>query len=61
MADAPKRSYTVREAAERLGKSPETVRRMAQDGRLPLVGKERSPGRQGWRYTIPAEAVESRG
>lgn len=60
MADE-KRAYTVREASERLGKSPETVRRMVQDGRLPLVGKERSVGRYGWRYSIPAEAVDPRG
>lgn len=51
-------TYTVRDAARLLGISQETIRRMIVRGDLP-AGREPSPGHYGWRYRIPAAAVQA--
>lgn len=49
---------SLRQAATYCGVSHETLRRWVKAGRLPAT-RERSPGRQGWRYVVKREAVEA--
>lgn len=54
--EEPEASYTLREAAERLGVSVRSMRRYVQSGQLEAT---QSVGRHGLEYRIPASALEA--
>ncbi len=49
---------TIKEAAQKLGKSPQTIRRMIKNGNL-LATRISTP--QGFHYVIPLTSIESKG